>query len=84
MHALVQIIALHGIDTILVDVQVHTANGLPTIASVGLADKAVAESRERLRAALSSIGLSLLPKRIAVNLAPADQYTAGSPHLCLS
>ena len=44
MHALVQTIAFRGIDAIPVDVQVHIANGLPTIAIVGLADKAVAES----------------------------------------
>ena len=42
------------------------------MAIVGLADKAVAESKERARAALSSIGPSLPAKRIAVNLAPAD------------
>ncbi len=78
MHALVQTIAFRGIDTIPVDVQVHIANGLPTIAIVGLADKAVAESRERVRAALSSIGLALPPKRIAVNLAPADVVKEGA------
>ena len=78
MHALVQTIAFRGIDTIPVDVQVHIANGLPTIAIVGLADKAVAESRERVRAALSSIGLALPPKRIAVNLAPADVVEEGA------
>ena len=78
MHALVQTIAFRGIDTILVDVQVHIANGLPTIAIVGLADKVVAESRERVRAALSSIGLALPPKRIAVNLAPADVVKEGA------
>ena len=72
MHALIQTVAFRGIDTIPVNVQVHIANGLPAIAVVGLADKAVAESRERVRAALSSIGLALPPKRIAVNLAPAD------------
>ena len=72
MHALVQTIAFCGIDTIPVDVQVHIANGLPTIAIAGLADKLVAESCERVRAALSSIGLALPPKCIAVNLAPAD------------
>lgn len=77
MHALVQTIAFRGIDTIPVEVQVHIANGLPTIAIVGLADKAVAESRERVRAALSSIGLALPPKRIAVNLAPADVVKEG-------
>ena len=43
MHALVQTIAFRGIDTIVVDVQVHIANGLPIIAIVGLADKVVAE-----------------------------------------
>ncbi|MGA1021519.1 MAG: YifB family Mg chelatase-like AAA ATPase [Candidatus Puniceispirillaceae bacterium] len=78
MHALVQTIAFRGIDTIPVEVQVHIANGLPTIAMVGLADKAVAESRERVRAALSSIGLALPPKRIAVNLAPADVVKEGA------
>ena len=51
MQALVQTIAFRGIDTIPVDVQVHSANGLPTIAIFGLADKAVAESCERVRAA---------------------------------
>ena len=78
MHALVQTIAFRGIDTIPVEVQVHIANGLPTIAMVGLADKAVAESRESVRAALSSIGLALPPKRIAVNLAPADVVNEGA------
>jgi len=45
---------------------------------VGLADKAEAESPERVRAALSSIGLALPPKRIAVNLAPADVLKEGA------
>ena len=78
MHALMQTVAFRGIDTIPVNVQVHIANGLPAIAVVGLADKAVAESRERVRAALSSIGLALPPKRIAVNLAPADVPKEGA------
>ena len=56
------------IDTILVSVQVHLSNGLPAMAIVGLADKAVVESRERVRAALSSLGLVLPAKRIAFNL----------------
>jgi len=78
MHALIHTVAFRGIDTIPVEVQVHIANGLPAIAVVGLADKAVAESRERVRAALSSIGLALPPKRIAVNLAPADVLKEGA------
>ena len=72
MHALVQTIAFPGIYTIPVEVYLHIANGLPTIAVVGLADKAVAESCKRVGAALSSIGLAPSPKRIAVNIAPAD------------
>ena len=78
MHASVRTVAFRGIDTIPVDVQVHVANGLPSMAIVGLADKAVAESKERVRAALASIGLALPPKRIAINLAPADVVKEGA------
>ena len=78
MHASIRTVAFRGIDTIPVDVQVHVANGLPSMAIVGLADKAVAESKERVRAALASIGLALPPKRIAINLAPADVVKEGA------
>ena len=78
MHASISTVAFRGIDTIPVDVQVHVANGLPSMTIVGLADKAVAESRERVRAALASIGLALPPKRIAINLAPADVVKEGA------
>ena len=78
MHASIKTVAFRGIETISVDVQVHIANGLPSMAIVGLADKAVAESRERVRAALGSIGLALPPKRIAINLAPADVVKEGA------
>ena len=72
MQATIRTMAFSGIETIPVDVQVHLSNGMPSITIVGLADKAVAESKERVRAALSSVGLALPPKRIAINLAPAD------------
>ena len=52
--------------------------GLPKFLVVGLPDKAVAESRERVHAALAAIGLSLPPKRITVNLSPADLPKEGS------
>ena len=71
-------VAFEGIDAREVDVQVHIADGIPGFAVVGLADKAVAESRERVRAALSAIGLALPAKRITVNLAPADLPKEGS------
>ena len=64
--------SLKGVDVVPVTVQVHISNGLPAMAIVGLADKSVAESKERVRAALSSLGLALPAKRVAVNLAPAD------------
>ena len=52
--------------------------GVPGFTVVGLPDKAVAESRERVRAALYALGLALPPKRITVNLAPADVLKEGS------
>jgi magnesium chelatase family protein len=54
------------------------ASGLPAFTVVGLPDKAVTESRERVRAAIGSLGLSLPPKRITVNLSPAGLPKEGS------
>ena len=72
-------VAFQGIDAREVDVQVHIGDsGGGQFNVVGLADKAVAESRERVRAALSAIGLALPFKRITVNLAPADLPKEGS------
>lgn len=74
-------VAFQGIDAREVDVQVHIGShasaGNP-FNIVGLADKAVGESRERVRAALSAIGLALPFQRITVNLAPADLPKEGS------
>jgi magnesium chelatase family protein len=78
MAAQVRTVAFHGIEVIEVETQVTIASGLPAFTIVGLPDKAVAESRERVRSALSSLGLSLPPKRITVNLAPADVLKEGS------
>lgn len=78
MFARISTVSLHGIEARQVDVQVSLSAGLPSFTIVGLADKAVVESRERVRAALSAIGLGLPPKRITVNLAPADLPKEGS------
>src|SRR5580704_7261218 len=78
MVARVQTVAFQGIDVVAVDAQVTITSGLPVFAVVGLPDKAVAESRERVRAALNAFGLALPPKRITVNLAPADLVKEGS------
>ena len=78
MVAHVSTVAYLGLEARAVEVQVQLAPGLPAFAIVGLADKAVAESRERVRAALTAIGLALPPKRITVNLSPADLPKEGS------
>ncbi len=78
MVARVNTVSFQGIDVKPVDVQVQISNGLPAFTIVGLPDKAVAESRERVRSALHALGLSLPPKRLTVNLAPADLSKEGS------
>jgi magnesium chelatase family protein len=71
-------VAFMGIEARPVDVQVQISNGNVVFTVVGLGDKAVAESRERVRAALNAAGLALPAKRITVNLAPADLPKEGS------
>lgn len=78
MVAHVATVAFLGLEARAVEVQVQIASGLPKFLVVGLPDKAVGESRERVHAALAAIGLSLPPKRITVNLSPADLPKEGS------
>jgi magnesium chelatase family protein len=78
MVAHVATVAFLGLEARAVEVQVQISSGLPKFLIVGLPDKAVAESRERVHAALAAIGLSLPPKRITVNLSPADLPKEGS------
>lgn len=78
MTVQISTVAFEGVEVRTIDVQVQLANGLPVFTIVGLPDKAVAESRERVRAALTVLGLSLPARRITVNLAPADLVKAGS------
>ena len=70
--------AFEGVEAQPVDVQVQLAGGQPNFYIVGLGDKAVAESRERVRAAFAALGLAMPPKRVIVNLAPADLPKEGS------
>ena len=71
-------VAFEGIEARAVDVQVQIAPGNVAFVLVGLPDKAVAESRERVRSALIASGLAIPAKRITVNLAPADLPKEGS------
>ena len=78
MFAKTYTVAFEGIEVLEIKTEVQVSDGLPAFTIVGLADKAVAESKERIRAALHSIGLSLPAKRITVNLAPADVVKEGT------
>jgi magnesium chelatase family protein len=71
-----------GIEARPVQVEVDVHNGLPQVQIVGLADAAVRESRERVRAAIKNCGFDLDPKSIIINLAPADLRKEGN-HLDL-
>ena len=81
-------IIFNGMDATRIDVQVQLANGFakPEFNIIGLADRAVKESAERIRNVLSALNLSLPPKRLTVNLSPADVEKSGShfdlPILC--
>ncbi len=81
-------IIFNGMDAIKIDVQVQLASGLakPEFSIIGLADRAVKESAERVRNALSALNVALPPRRLTVNLSPADVEKSGShfdlPILC--
>ena len=78
MLAKVNAISLLGFDSQLVEVEADIHNGLPAFVIVGMANKAVDEAKERVRASLKNSKLHLPPRRITLNLAPADLPKAGS------
>lgn len=78
MLAHVHTIAFNGLSTLDVDLQLQITSGMPSFTIVGLPDKTVAESRERVRAALNTMGVEIPAKRVTINLAPADLQKEGS------
>ena len=78
MVATIHSVTFTGLQAQTIEVQAQLSNGLPNFMIVGLPDKAVSEAKERVRAALHAMGLSLPPKRLTVNLAPADVLKEGS------
>jgi len=78
MFSRLNTVAFQGVDVITIDVQAQISSGMPNFTVVGLPDKAVGESRERVRSAFHAIGLSLPYRRITINLAPADVQKEGS------
>ncbi len=71
MHARLYSATTMGIDAQLIEIEVDLSPGLISFTIVGLPDKAITESKERIRAALKNSGNSLPPRAITVNLAPA-------------
>ncbi|RUM58858.1 MAG: magnesium chelatase [Persephonella sp.] len=67
-----------GIDGYIVDVEVNISSGLPQFTVVGLPDTAVKESKERIKSAITNVGLKFPNKKIVVNLAPADIVKQGT------
>ena len=78
MYGQISTLAFVGIEARPVEVQVRITPGKPAFVIVGLPDKAVAESSERVRNALHAVGLGLPYKHVTVNLAPADLPKEGS------
>ncbi|MEM9146803.1 MAG: YifB family Mg chelatase-like AAA ATPase [Pseudomonadota bacterium] len=78
MVSSVRSVAFLGVEARLVTVECALSPGLPAFHLVGLPDKAISESKERVRAALTAVGLALPPQRITVNLSPADLPKTGS------
>lgn len=77
-YATLETRATSGMEAPIVQVEVHVTNGLPQFSLVGLPEAAVKESKDRVRSALISSGFQVPPKRITVNLAPADVPKQGS------
>ena len=71
MLARVHSCAVIGLEGVIIEVEVDTADGLPMITIVGLPDAAVQESRERVQAAIKNTALPYPRTRVVVNLAPA-------------
>lgn len=78
MAARVVTLAFQGVEAVRVEVEVQLTGGEANFIVVGLGDKAVGESRERVRAAFAGLGLSLPGRRIIANLSPADLPKVGS------
>ncbi len=74
----VRTISFFGIEVKEIEVQLSLTNGIPNFSIVGLGDKAITESKERIKSSMAAIGLSLPPKKITVNLAPADLLKEGT------
>ena len=72
--------ALLGVEGILLQVEVDVSNGMPSLEMVGLLGSEVKEAKERVRATIKNLGITMPPKRIVVNLSPANVRKAGTAY----
>ncbi len=78
MFTTIKSASLAGIKALPVEVEVDVSRGLPNFVVVGLADNAIKESKERIRSAIKNCGFKFKPRRITINLAPADLKKEGT------
>ena len=84
MLATLRTAAIFGVDAVLVKVEVDVTHGIPGYTVVGLPDRSVVESRDRVRSAIRNSGFEYPPDRVTVNLGPADLLKKGSCSICRS
>lgn len=78
MHAIIRSGCILGMDALPIDVEVDVSGGLPAFSVVGLPDTAIRESRDRIRSAIKNAGFDFPPKKITVNLSPAELKKEGA------
>lgn len=76
--ASVKTLALHGTEAIDVEVQAHISSGLPGFIICGLPDKAISESRDRIRSAFAHLGIAFVSRRLVINMSPANIRKEGT------
>lgn len=82
MYAKIHSAVVHGIDGLCIEIEASISKGLPSYQIVGLPDKTIRESKERIRNAIENLGMKFPPKRVTLNLIPAEVPKDGS-HLDL-
>lgn len=78
MATLVKSFAIQGIDAFIVDIEIKTMDGMPSISVIGLGDLAVKEAAERIESAIDESGYVFPKKRVIISLAPSDMKKCGS------
>ena len=78
MLSVVKTIVLHGLDGVLVNVEIDISSGMPSWEIIGLPDTSIKESKERVRTAIKNCGFNLLSRKYVINLSPANIRKEGS------